>query len=61
MIDRPVVEGALAWAACPWDSVGFNPDGRPFQRPGRVTVSFECREAKGLAVDTHFSLYPRRP
>ena len=53
-------QGTLAWAACPWDSVGFNPDGTPFPRPGRVTVIFECREGTWLAVHTHFSLYPRR-
>src|SRR5438105_1833866 len=30
-------EGKVAWAACPWDSVGFEADGTPFSRPGRVT------------------------
>ena len=30
-------------------------------RPGRVTVIFECRAGKWLAVHTHFSLYLRRP
>ena len=54
-------QGTLAWAACPWDSTGFKPDGTPFARPGRVTVTFECREGTWLAVHTHFSLYPRQP
>ena len=54
-------QGTLAWAGCPWDSTGFYADGTPFPRPGRVTVIFECREGKWLAVHTHFSLYPRRP
>ena len=54
-------DGALAWAACPWDSTGVQPDGTPFARPGRVTVIFECRAGQWLAVHTHFSLYPRRP
>jgi ketosteroid isomerase-like protein len=53
-------EGTLAWAACPWESTGFMADGTAFERPGRVTVTFECREGKWLAVHTHFSLYPRR-
>ncbi len=53
-------DGNLAWAACPWDSLGFNADGTPFSRPGRVTVIFECREATWLAVHTHFSLYPKK-
>ncbi len=53
-------DGALAWAACPWDSVGFNADGTGFPRPGRVTVIFEQRDGAWLAVHTHFSLYPRR-
>ena len=51
-------EGNLAWAACPWDSVGFRADGAPFPRPGRVTVIFERRDRAWLAVHTHFSLYP---
>ena len=54
-------EGHVAWAACPWDSTGFKPDGTPFPRPGRVTVTFECRAGKWLAVHTHFSLYPKKP
>lgn len=54
-------QGTLAWAACPWDSTGFNADGSPFARPGRVTAVFEHRENTWLAVHTHFSLYPRQP
>ncbi len=51
-------EGHLAWAACPWDSLGFRPDGTPIERPGRATVILGRREGKWLAVHTHFSLYP---
>jgi ketosteroid isomerase-like protein len=54
------VDGALAWAACSWDSTGFRPDGTPFPRPGRVTLVFERREERWLAVHSHFSLYPAR-
>jgi ketosteroid isomerase-like protein len=53
-------DGAVAWAACPWDSTGFAADGKPYARPGRVTVTFERREGQWLAVHTHFSLYPRQ-
>jgi ketosteroid isomerase-like protein len=49
----------VAWAACPWDSTGFEADGKPYPRPGRVTVTFERRAGQWLAVHTHFSLYPR--
>lgn len=53
-------EGSVAWAACPWDSVGFEANGTPFPRPGRVTIGFH-RQAQGewIATHTHFSLYPR--
>ncbi|HLE26999.1 MAG TPA: nuclear transport factor 2 family protein [Anaerolineales bacterium] len=52
-------EGDLAWAACPWDSIGFHAGGTAFARPGRVTVILERRDGAWLAVHTHFSLYPR--
>lgn len=54
------VNGGLAWAACPWDSIGYRAGGTPFPRPGRVTVILEQRDGKWLAVHTHFSLYPTR-
>ncbi len=53
-------EGKVAWAACPWDSLGFNADGTSYYRPGRVTVGFRQQEdGRWLATHTHFSLYPR--
>jgi ketosteroid isomerase-like protein len=54
-------QGTLAWAACPWHSLGFRADDSPFARPGRVTVIFEQREGQWLAIHTHFSLYPVKP
>src|SRR3990172_1369353 len=34
-------EGNLAWAACPWDSVGFRAAGTPFPPPARATLIFQ--------------------
>ena len=30
------LSGDLAWAICPWDSLGARPDGSTFARPGRA-------------------------
>lgn len=51
--------GDLAWVACPWDSLGANPDGATFPRPGRATVILTRQDGRWLAAHTHFSLYPR--
>ncbi len=51
----------VAWAACPWSSLGVRPDGSTFERLGRVTVALKRQpgsEGQWLAVHTHFSLYP---
>lgn len=53
------VSGALAWAACPWDSLGTRPDGATFPRPGRATVILVRDGGRWRAAHTHFSLYPR--
>jgi ketosteroid isomerase-like protein len=50
--------GDLAWAACPWDSLGRRGDGVPFPRPGRVTAVLIRRDGRWRAAHTHFSLYP---
>ena len=55
---RMGTDGALAWAACPWDSRGTRPDGATFPRPGRLTVILARRAGRWLAAHTHFSLYP---
>lgn len=53
-------DGKVAWAACPWDSLGFNPDGTTFSRPGRATITFrQQHDGNWLATHSHFSLYPR--
>jgi ketosteroid isomerase-like protein len=56
---RGGMAGDLAWAICPWDSLGTRADGSTFARPGRATVILERRDGRWLAVHTHFSLYPQ--
>jgi ketosteroid isomerase-like protein len=46
-----------------WDSAGYHPDGKPFDRRGRATVSFK-RQAIGepfVATHTHMSLFRGTP
>lgn len=46
-----------------WDSTGFTPDGKPFDRKGRTTVSL-ARTATGepwVATHTHMSLFRGTP
>jgi ketosteroid isomerase-like protein len=46
-----------------WDSTGYRPDGKPFDRRGRATVSF-ARAAVGkpwVATHTHMSLFRGTP
>ncbi len=46
-----------------WDSTGYGPDGAPFDRPGRATVTF-AREKVGdpwIATHTHMSLFRGTP
>lgn len=46
-----------------WDSTGYSPDGTPFDRRGRATVSFS-RTAIGeawVATHTHMSLFRGTP
>jgi ketosteroid isomerase-like protein len=46
-----------------WDSTGFTPDGKPFDRKGRTTVSL-ARTAIGepwVATHTHMSLFRGTP
>ena len=42
-------------------AVGYDEDGRPFARPGRMTVILERRTAAWDAAHTHFSLLPGTP
>jgi ketosteroid isomerase-like protein len=53
--------GDLAWGVVPWTSTGYDPDGTPFDRPGRATTVFERRGGRWLAKHTHFSLNPGTP
>lgn len=55
---RGAIVGDSAWVAAPWDSLGTHDDGTTYRRPGRLTVAFERRQGRWLAVHTHFSLSP---
>lgn len=50
--------GDLAWAACPWDSLGRGDVGATFPRPGRMTAILVNDGGNWRAAHTHFSLYP---
>ncbi len=40
----------------PWTSTGFDPDGKPFDRPGRATIVFHRSGDQWLGVHSHLSL-----
>ena len=46
-----------------WDSTGYHPDGKPFDRKGRATVSFTRAKVGGpwVASHTHMSLFRGTP
>lgn len=50
--------GGLIWLACPWTSEGIGPDGRTYNRPGRMTAILALRNESWVAVHTHHSLNP---
>jgi hypothetical protein len=52
-------DGTLLWAICRWGSIGHDPKGGTFDRPGRATVILERRDGTLKALHTHFSLVPR--
>jgi catechol 2,3-dioxygenase-like lactoylglutathione lyase family enzyme/ketosteroid isomerase-like protein len=55
---RGGISGDTAWVAAPWDSLGTNPDGSTYDRPGRLTMVFVKRDGRWLARHTHLSLVP---
>ena len=62
LVDELVVQaspdGLLAVAIVPWTSVGLDPDGGRFDRPGRATVVLarDAPDAAWVGTHTHFSL-----
>ncbi len=49
-------DGNMAIVIAPWTSTGYDPDGKPFPRPGRATMVFS-REGDGwLCTHSHMSL-----
>jgi ketosteroid isomerase-like protein len=49
-------DGGMAVVVAPWTSTGFDPDGKPFDRPGRATLVFHKTGHGWLGVHTHLSL-----
>jgi ketosteroid isomerase-like protein len=49
-------DSSLAVVVAPWTSTGYDPDGRPFDRPGRATIVFHKSGDTWLGVHSHLSL-----
>jgi ketosteroid isomerase-like protein len=50
-------DGSMAVAVAPWTSTGFQPDGKPFPRPGRATIVLQRQpDGRWLGVHSHMSL-----
>ena len=49
-------DGRMATVIAPWTSTGFDPDGKPFPRPGRATMVFSRNANSWLCVHSHMSL-----
>ena len=49
-------DGSLAVVIAPWTSIGYDPDGKPFDRPGRATMVFHKSATGWLGVHSHLSL-----
>jgi ketosteroid isomerase-like protein len=49
-------DATLAVVVAPWTSTGYNPDGKPFDRPGRATIVFHKSGGTWLGVHSHLSL-----
>jgi hypothetical protein len=49
-------DGSMAVVIAPWTSTGFDPQGKPFDRPGRATMVFRRTETGWSGVHTHLSL-----
>ena len=53
---RMLAAGDMAVLVAPWTSTGFDPGGKPFDRPGRATMVFHRTDCKWLCVHSHMSL-----
>lgn len=50
-------DGQMAIAITPWGSTGYNPDGTPFDRPGRASIILMRGGPEGwVGVHSHMSL-----
>ena len=46
----------MAVLVAPWTSTGYEPDGTPFDRPGRATMVFSRLDGAWLCTHSHMSL-----
>jgi ketosteroid isomerase-like protein len=49
-------DGKMAIVIAPWTSTGYQPDGKPFPRPGRATMVFSKFADGWLCTHSHMSL-----
>jgi ketosteroid isomerase-like protein len=49
-------DGGTAVVIATWTSTGFDPEGSPFDRPGRATIVFHKFDGRWLGVHSHLSL-----
>lgn len=50
-------DGGMAVAVTPWTSIGWNPDGSEFDRPGRATIVLQKQpDGRWVGVHSHMSL-----
>ena len=49
-------DGTMAVLVAPWTSTGYEPDGTPFDRPGRATMVFSKLDGAWLCTHSHMSL-----
>ena len=50
-------DGNMAIVIAPWTSTGFHPDGVPFDRPGRATITLARQpDGRWIGVHSHMSL-----
>jgi ketosteroid isomerase-like protein len=55
---RCVGDETMLGVIVPWDSLGVNADGTTFPRAGRATLLLAMRDARWVAIHSHFSLVP---
>ena len=49
-------DNSMATVIAPWTSTGYDPNGNPFDRPGRATMIFTKVGARWVCTHSHMSL-----